>query len=682
MATPALIEEPGLYLLADEDVSLVPSGSYNDAHRLRPFDGVVFAIGHWLSADSFRGLSALLVVIFVLKGLVAFALFRMLLPGNTGLSLLAAGLAVVYPADSGLMLLRFTHVHLALTCGLLAVLLLLKLAERWRLWLVPFMCVAVLFSIGTYEAALPFLIAAPALLLLGARRGAGSVRTLCVAWYAPIAAFTAWAVVTGLAMRDDVAQQDQLLRSLSLSDAIHHGVPALFRAYRWHFWDAWTDVVASVYRHPSTLVAGALVGGVFLAVACRLDIAAEARLRRRDLALASAVGLVALGLGYVAYAMLPSHRDLTDRLQTAAPGAALAVAALLALVVARRAVARVLLSCLLAVAIAGALQQNRSWVDVKTTQDHLLSELVTKAPAFSRSHVAIVVVDDTGALSTDYSFQYPGVLDYRIKQLYRAPDLDVALCYPGHTFAWGCTLGRDGVDVGYAGIPQGPTIPYSRAVVLEYDLDGGLRLVDDLSGLTSTGLQPSQYDPKALIAAHADPPRRAATEISPWPPTSEVPPTLRPRDHVDFAFGSGIAGPGWRGSESDERGRSFQWSVDNVASLTTSLSSDRDLRLRLVVLQTYVPGLAHALEVAVNHVLLRHRTVRQLDGTYCVLATIPRAVLERTRLYDRIDVIVPRLAGPSGTDVRLGVAADELDVSPIDPDGTSGAASDDCAKGS
>jgi hypothetical protein len=667
MATPALIEEPGLYLVADQGIPLVPAGSFNEAHRLRPFDGVAFALGHWLSADSFRGLSVLLIAVFVAKGLVAFALFRKLLPGHAGSSLLAAGLVVVYPADSGLMLLRFTHVHLALTCGLLAVLLLLLLAERWRSWLIPLIWLAVVFSVGTYEAAGPLLVAAPALLLLRGRPDAASLSRLCAVWYAPIAAFAAWAFVTHLSMKSDETQQDLLLRSLSWSDAVHHGVPALLRAYRWHFWDAWSNVVTSVYEHPSALLGGVLVGAVFLLAASWLDDGGEPKAPRRDLAIAAIIGLVALGLGYVAYAMLPSHRDLTDRLQTAAPGAALAVSALVVLLVARRAMALTLLACLLAVAAAGALQQNRSWVDVKTTQDRLISELVQTAPAFEQPDTTVVVVDDTGALSTDYSFQYPEVLANRVRQLYGAPGLEVTLCYPRHTFPWGCTLGAKGADITYAGERLGPTISYGRAVFLEYDLDGRLRLLDDLSELTSDRLQPPDYHPRDLIALRADPPKRAATEISPWPPTRDVPPTLRPRDHVDFEFGSGIAGPGWGGGASDARGRSFQWSVDNIASLTTSLSAGRDFRMELVVLQTFVPDLARALELAVNHVLLRHRTTKEPDGTYCVLATIPREVLARTRLYDRIDVIVPRLAGPGETDAALGVAADELEVSAIDP---------------
>jgi hypothetical protein len=679
MATPALIEEPGLYLLADQGISLVPAGSFNEAHRLRPFDGVVFALGHRLSADSFRGLSALLIAIFVAKGLVAFALFQRLLPGQKGLSLLAAGLAVVYPADSGLMLLRFAHVHLALTCGLLAVLLLLLLAERWRLWLVPLMWAAALFSVGTYEASAPLLVAAPALLLLPTQTRPPRFRRLCLAWYAPIAGFVAWALVSSVGKQSDVAQQDQLIRSLSWSDAIHHGLPALVRGYRWHFWDAWSDALTSVYRHPSALAAGLVVGAVFFVVAWRAE-TDDPGVRRRDLAIACFVGLVALGLGYVAYAMLPSHRDLTDRLQTAAPGAALAVSALVALVFARRVVVLAVVSCLLALAAASALQQNRAWVDVKTTQDHLVSQLVQIAPAFTRSDTAVIVVDDTGSLATDYSFQYPEVLANRVRQLYEAPGVEVVLCYPGHTFPWGCTLGPDGAHVTYAGIPQGPTFRYPRTVVVEYDLDGRLHLLHDLRALTSTGKEPAGYAPEALIAAGSPAPARAATELSPWPPTSELPPTLRARDHVSFSFGGGIAGPGWGGAESDPRGRSYQWSVDNVASLTTSLSPDRDYVLRLTVLQTFVPDLVRSLELAVNHVLLRRRTVRAPDGTYCVLATIPRAVLARTRFFDRIDVIVPHLAGPrSATNVGLGVAADELDVTALGPNASS--ANNGCGRG-
>lgn len=683
MATPALIEEPGFYMLADQGVSLVPAGSYNETHRLRPFDGVVFALGHRLSADSFRGLSVLLIAIFAAKGLVAFALFRRLLPGQRGLSLVAAGVVVVYPADSGLMLLRFAHVHLALTCGLLAVLLLLLLAERWRLWFVPLMWLAALFSIGTYEASAPLLVAAPALLLLRTRDRPTSVRRLCLAWYAPIVGFVVWALVSSVGKQGDVAQQDQLLRSLSWSDAIDHGVPALLRGYRWHFWDAWSNAVTSVYRNPSALIAGVLVGAAFFFVAWRCETGDEPRARRRDLAVACVVGLVALGLGYVAYAMLPSHRDLTDRLQTAAPGAGLAVTTLVALVFARRGTVLVVGSCLLAVAAASALQQNRSWVDVKTTQDHLVSQLVERAPAFTRPDTAVIVVDDTGALATDYSFQYPGVLASRVRQLYRAPGLDVVLCYPGHTFAWGCTLDPDGADVTYAGTPQGPTFRYSRAVFVEYDLDGRLHLLNDLAALTSNGTQPADYDPEALIAPGAAPPARAATEISSWPPTSDVPPTLHPRDHASFDFATGVAGPGWGAGDTDPEGRSYQWSVDNVGSLTTSLSPDRDYRLRLKVIQSFVPDLARELELAVNHVLLHQRTVREPDGTYCVWATIPRAVLSRTRFYDRIDVIVPHLAGPSATNGGLGVAADELEVSALVPTAsTSDDASNDCTRGS
>ena len=79
-----------------------------------------------------------------------------------------------------------------------------------------------------------------------------------------------------------------------------------------------------------------------------------------------------------------------------------------------------------------------------------------------------------------------------------------------------------------------------------------------------------------------------------------------------------------------------------------------------------------------------HRlNVREPDGTYCVWATIPRAVLSRTRFYDRIDVIVPHLAGPSATNGGLGVAADELEVSALVPTAsTSDDASNDCTRGS
>src|SRR5262249_30117224 len=71
-------------------------------HESRPLVVLGWALGYWLTPDSFVGLNLVHAALLLTKALLLYAVLARLAPGHRAVALVAAVLFVVYPADTAL----------------------------------------------------------------------------------------------------------------------------------------------------------------------------------------------------------------------------------------------------------------------------------------------------------------------------------------------------------------------------------------------------------------------------------------------------------------------------------------------------------------------------------------------------------------------------------------------------
>jgi hypothetical protein len=149
-----LVEEWDISWLLDRGEQLwwiTASSSVADL-RLRPLTMLPFALAH--SLGGFVWLNIFAVAVFAMRGTATFLLVERLAPGRRPSAWIAGALAMIYPVNTGLFALRMTHINLAVSLFLFALVLLCDLAHRPRFWRLVVISILLAVSLLIYQIAL------------------------------------------------------------------------------------------------------------------------------------------------------------------------------------------------------------------------------------------------------------------------------------------------------------------------------------------------------------------------------------------------------------------------------------------------------------------------------------------------------------------------------------------------
>ena len=188
-----LLEEWSLFAVLDRGgrvVGLLQLGG----HETRPLVLLGWALGYWLTPNSFVGLNLVHALLVLAKGLLFYAVVYRLVPANPAFALVAALLFVVYPADTALFAFRVMNYHLTLSLYLLALWLLLVCRDRPRVLGLVGLWIALAVALGTIEVAFPLVFASPLLLIWLEGRLTRRVLWLAALWYLVPVALLIWMV--------------------------------------------------------------------------------------------------------------------------------------------------------------------------------------------------------------------------------------------------------------------------------------------------------------------------------------------------------------------------------------------------------------------------------------------------------------------------------------------------------
>lgn len=343
-----------LWLLASHPTfwNSFPGNLMSEMFAARPFQVLPFWLAHLISSNSFLGFNLLLMTACfcrVIAGAwIGFFLFR-----NRSYAAACGLLFFIFPADTQQLAFRTINVSCAvafMTAGVAIALKALTIDQLRRqlilIVLSNFLCV-----IGTwiYEPVLT-LYALP-VLLIWARFGVKATfdvikrqKIVALVWcIAPLisAAYLYYAMMIFGSAYQVNAAHGSMLKSIAANGAY------LFRslAYRVFIdsWiSAWTIATTQIVHYKFIVLSCILVAALILMLSRREN--AELEVKRRIRIIVS--GLFAMIAGYLPYMVDPYHMEITQRtFIDVAPGAAMVLIGLIALITQRRLIVGAAISC-------------------------------------------------------------------------------------------------------------------------------------------------------------------------------------------------------------------------------------------------------------------------------------------------------------------------------------------------
>jgi hypothetical protein len=492
--------------------------------RMRPLHAFVPATAHALDPNSFLFSNVFTFLIMFGKMVAVSWLVLQFLPGRRLLAFVAAVLFVVYPADTALFALRVMPAQSAVCSFLFAAYLFIRYVRRPARagWLYLTVAVVLLmFSLLTYQVALPLALLTPLATLAFVRASDRRLWIASAAWYLAIAVpllYAVWALQQGGGTPYEMGLLNT--QADAASSPFADVMSAIGLAYRRQVtgWaTAWRDL-----DHYPQLRAAALAGlAVFVSTAFwiarqdRLDTPGETISTRRYLIVAVVAAAIVL-VGMAAFLPVASHRRQEFRIYLLSMAGSAVVVALVLFWISR-AVRRYRDATLVTLAVpfvalgsTYALQNHQSYVNFSLEQQQVLQDTVAQAPQLA-THSFVVLLDYTGAVDKEYVFLYGSYLDSALKFVYTDPSLDAGYC-PMHSagaLATTCTFEASMLRITRTGgLNIDIKVPYERAVFLANDQDDHFRLVTP-SELAATH-ELRGYDPHARITGSVPTPRASS----------------------------------------------------------------------------------------------------------------------------------------------------------------------------
>jgi hypothetical protein len=611
--------------------------------RLRPLTMTPFAMAHALGG--FMWLNVIAVAIFALRGTATFLLVDRILPGRRPAAWTAGALAMLYPANTGLFALRMTHINLAVTLFLFALVLLCDLGRDSPWWRVVPMSLLLAGSLLIYQIALLAAVVGPAVLLVLGVRDWRRLAALAAAWYAGLAAVTVyWLVV--------ISQGGtyELNSASGPRPSVRIYAHDLIQAYLDQTTGAWSPDPWVTWR-PAFIGIGIGCGIAIAALGWASGRSSERSLRERRTLLAG-VGLVVLSpIGFLPlWAIVASIRETLKVYLLSSVAVAAGIALLIAFLGRRIEIVAVCSGAFVAVGVIYGLHQHAYYTARAHGEERILGEMVDQLPSPPKG-TTIVVRDRTGHLAsgTNWTLGPPVTFGAAVSVAYHDPTLSVALCEELVQAAY-----VNGIPVSRC--PDKPIQPGSpaRIAVFDYDLLHELRLVTSQKGL------PAGYDPRKLANRGPDM-RRSLFSCAPIQKCTDAPSASWPRGSIHELFDEfALNVTGIRGVEKPPTGPVFQWSNSPVVDVFAVLPSQA-MRFDLHVVYVIDPSVLKTIRVSANGHSVPVSVASGADG-YHVTGTIPARALAPAR---DILAIRSKVVPVTGAPEPIGLGITRLDVQPI-----------------
>ncbi len=427
-------------------------------HAARPLMPLMFYVSYLLSPDSFVGWHVVLIAALLVKGASsAFLAWRA--TGSRGWAAFFGPLVILYPADTMQLSFRALHINWAIALALLAGAVLLYATgrtyrgDRFR-WAA---LAAVLYFLGAcmYEATLT-LVLLP-LLIVAARQGIAGLGRLLRYNVGPIV--LAWCGLLGYIVYAAVAGSRGNNYQSSITGGGHNlvallteSLPKLFTiGYTRALLGGWIDafgIIASefagyAYLGGAALVLAAIIGG--LAYVSRNSVVDEAATSPATGWRLLLAGLLACGMGYAPFLLLPTHQVFSQRTYLwASPGAALAwLAVLLLLSRLHKWLAPAAAVVLIGAGVGAQLFQFHHYANISETQQAVL-RAITENYDGGGNGKNLLIRDESNTLGQTWAM-LPGGLEMALSYLYGHGVPAVQVChFPSGEWQHGDGLGRKG----------------------------------------------------------------------------------------------------------------------------------------------------------------------------------------------------------------------------------------------
>lgn len=439
-----------------------------------------------------------------LSGVLVWHLFMRLAPEQPTTALVAGVLAAGWaPHD----FLRLNAIETVAYSGVLFATLAAAslLLEAWRRRSTPLLAAAVLLALcaaRTYESVLPLLFAAPVLLWADAvvREDRRRRWLFVLAWETVIVLAGLWSVA-GVLLPSEGSYQ---LTALSLDLGPIGVATRLSQQATLHLWPA----VAVSWTELTTVHVGIAIITFLVAAAAVARRHAEA-VDARTLALQAAAGVALAILGWSVFVLSPSIRTAARTQFLSAPGVAVLLASLIALVSglaparARKLVTLALAAWIVGVGAArtGAMQKDWDAAGYWPAQSASLRALATLVPDV-RPNTLVVLIDQSGAWPATFTFRHALRLLYDERAVGLVPGAHDFL-YPAHFVAGGVSC--EPWPVIREPWAAAPTFHRgSEIVVLALAADGSLSILESWPGALPAA-SGAGYAPRTRVVAGSPP---------------------------------------------------------------------------------------------------------------------------------------------------------------------------------
>jgi hypothetical protein len=675
--TTGLIEEWSIvrFLESGSQLFFITPHSAIDQSRLRPLLTFVHSAAYALDPDSFLYFNVFLLLFMFGKMVAACWLVLQFLPRQRVLAFVAGVLFVVYPADTAMFTLRALQIHAAACSYLFAAYLLIRFARRPARAGWTYLAGAaglLLFSLMTYQLALPLAILTPLTALAFVRPSDRRLWMAIAVWYGAITIpllYAVWAYHQSAGTPYEMALL--ATKPAAAASPLADVMGAIGLAYERQA-TGWATAWQELGRYPqlraAVLAALALFAatGAWVARDERRDPAGRPASTRRYLIVAIvAAGIVVLGMAV--FLALPTHRRQDFRIYFLSMSGSALVLALLLFSISRAVRSfRSVVFLMLAVPFVGlgythALQNHQTYVNYSLEQQQVLQDVVAEAPRLTRNSF-VIFLDETGAIDKEYLFYYGFYLGTGLKYVYGDPSIDAGYCpltSPG-ALGTSCTFDASAIHI-KNGLKIDVTVPYDRVVFLANSVDDHFRLVtpDELAAAHRV----TGYKPQARIAGTVPPPR-AATMFSCEPALSCYRESTASATSFDLP-NTGPIGRGWRAPEPDAGGGTFRWSLIVEPTVSVNLAHAVDLALEFHITMWLDRDVVDSLTLSLNGTMipLTYEPAQPAGRLYH--AVLPREVLARSSTHTNLVFHVNRLVPvPSVPDVKLGIALSSLRIRP------------------
>ena len=470
---------------------------YPDIAPTRPLTYIPWIAAWTLTPESFLGLNLVMLAAHWLKGAALLALLLRLIPQRPAFAWIGAALFMLYPADHGIFYPGIVNIQMAAALTIIAIDRLVAYWQRPTPLRLALMLIAQSLAVLTYEAGIPLMLCAPALLIWLERGVSRRFWRISALWTAIPLIWMGYFIST--LIEGSSAYQAGLFDLGGDRWSLPGGLGfMLFMNYAAGFgFGAEAGRRALSGDLPLTLLIVAVGIGIAAAlIAVRADRhQQDAQPRWRSLFLG---GLLAVFVGFALY--IPtrdfSAQQYTWRLSIfTAIGAAVSISALLMLL--PRRIAYAAAGILIMLAALRGLSQHRHFAAWSADQLEIV-RAAAKAVRTPPDGTLIAIID---ASSDEHlrTFRLNYVLEHALQLMYDSRRLYGRICYDDATSPRPhetCRFEDETLIVSgiWAGVER---VPLDRVILLYFD--GALTLLDSIPSRYLDGASAATYAPSALI---------------------------------------------------------------------------------------------------------------------------------------------------------------------------------------